>query len=196
MTQDRSARGSAISALGAAVLAVSVFLPWYAVSLTASGVASAQQSLNAVAQQYGNTAFQSAASGLSVRFGSLAGHQLGTLSAHDALKYLNILLLILAAVALVASLLHLVDAPQPPRGQVALVGVLAGICVLFRMLVPPAPSEAVIALSLSWGIWLALAGSVAVVLGDVWPAAKAPAEPSAAKLAKALDELSGWSPPA
>ena len=73
---------------------------------------------------------------------------------------------------------------------------LAGICVLFRMLVPPAPSDAAIALSLSWGIWLALAGSVAVVLGDVWPPAKTPAEPSAAKFAKALDELSGWSPPA
>ena len=65
MAQDRSAPGSAISALGAAVLAVSVFLPWYAFSLTASGVTSAQESLaNAVAHQYGNTAFQSAASGL------------------------------------------------------------------------------------------------------------------------------------
>ena len=78
----------------------------------------------------------------------------------------------------------------------ALVGVLAVICVLFRMLVPPAPSETVIALSRSWGIWLALAGSIAVVLGDSWPPAKTPAEPSAAKFAKALDELSGWSPPA
>ena len=196
MAEDRSARGSAIAALGAAVLAVSVFSPWYGVSLTASGVASAQQSLNAVAQQYGNSAFQSAASGLSARFGSLTGHQLGTLSAHDALKYLNIVLLILAAVALVASLLHLADALQPPRGQVALVGVLAAICVLFRMLVPPAPSEAVIALSLSWGIWLALAGSLAIVVGDVWPPPKTPSEPSAAQFAKAIDELSGWSPPA
>ncbi len=196
MTEDRSARGSAISVFGAAVLAVSVFLPWYGVSLTASGVASAQQGLNAAAQQYGNSAFQSAASGLSARFGSLAGHQLGTLSAHDALKYVSVALLILAAVALVASLLDLVDAWQPPRRQVALVGVLAGICVLFRMLVPPAPSEGVIALSLSWGVWLALAGSLAIVLGDVWPPAKTPADPSAAKFAKALDGLSGWSPPA
>ncbi|HSZ06142.1 MAG TPA: hypothetical protein VK778_13210 [Solirubrobacteraceae bacterium] len=39
MAADRSPTGWLISALGAIVLIVSVFLPWYAVRLTARGVA-------------------------------------------------------------------------------------------------------------------------------------------------------------
>jgi hypothetical protein len=51
MNDDRAPLGLLIAALGAAVLAVSVFLPWYGVSITASGAASAQQELATVAQQ-------------------------------------------------------------------------------------------------------------------------------------------------
>src|SRR5262249_13224271 len=52
MSDDRSQLGFLVAALGAAVLAVSVFLPWYGVSITASGAATAQQQLTTVAQQY------------------------------------------------------------------------------------------------------------------------------------------------
>jgi len=62
MVDDRAPLGLLIAALGAAVLAVSVFLPWYGVSITASGAASAQQELSTVAQQYGNASFQTASS--------------------------------------------------------------------------------------------------------------------------------------
>ena len=170
---DRVRYGPLISALGAALVSVSVFLPWYAVSLTASGAASAQQALNNVASQYGNTSFQAQASSVGAEFSAFAGHQLATLSAHQLLKDIGPALLILAAIALLATLLRLsgVSAPiQADGGQIALVGIAASLCVLFRMVDPPAQQLAFVSLSLGWGIWLALASSVAIVVGGLWPA--------------------------
>src|SRR5213082_1961171 len=102
MVDDRAPLGLLIAALGAAVLAVSVFLPWYGVSITASGAASAQQELATVAQQYGNTAFQTGASQVGAEFSALAGRQLATVSAHEVLKDIGPILLVLAAVSLLA----------------------------------------------------------------------------------------------
>jgi hypothetical protein len=99
MVDDRSALGLLVAALGAFVLAVSVFLPWYGVSITASGAASAQQELATVAQQYGNPSFQAGASQLGAEFSSLAGRQVATVSAHEALKDLGPMLLIIPGVA-------------------------------------------------------------------------------------------------
>ncbi|HTB49978.1 MAG TPA: hypothetical protein VK701_03300 [Solirubrobacteraceae bacterium] len=196
MVEDHLRLGSLISAIGAALLAVSVFLPWYGVSLTASGAASAQQALNNVAQQYGNATFQTQAKALGLGFGAFTGHQLTTLSAHQALKYLDVILLILAAIAFLAALLRLAGEPiQTGGGQIALVGLLATVCVLFRMVERPAPLEQIFSLSLSWGIWLALASSVAVVVGSLWPSTSRPNR-SAGTLAMALDGLSGWTPDA
>ena len=197
MVEDRLRLGSLISAVGAALLALSVFLPWYGVTLTASGVASAQQALNNVAQQYGNATFQTQAKVIGSGFGAFTGHQVTTLSAHQALKYLNVILLILAAIAFLVALLRLAGASEPSQtggGQVALIGLLATVCVLFRMVERPAPLEQVFSLSLSWGIWLALAGSVAIVIGGLWPTRTRSPNPSAGSLAKALDGLSGWTP--
>lgn len=171
MVEDHLRLGSLISAVGAALLAVSVFLPWYGVTLTASGAASAQQALNNVAQQYGNATFQSQAKVIGLGFGAFTGHQVTTLSAHQALKYLDVILLILAAIAFLAALLRLAGASgsiQTSAGQIAFVGLLATVCVLFRMVERPAPLEEVFSLSLSWGIWLALASSVAVVVGSLY----------------------------
>jgi len=193
MSDDRARYGALVSAIGAAVLAVSVFLPWYGLSVTASGVQLAQQSLHATAQQYGNTAFQSEANSLSASFGSLAGRQLGTVSAHDVLKYLDTVLVILAGIGLVAALLRLANAAQVGPGQIALVGLIAGLAVLFRMVDSPLPQNADFTLSLSWGIWLALAGAVAMLAGDLWPRS-ARAELSGGHLENALDALSGWTP--
>src|SRR5207302_8064234 len=86
MVDHRSQLGFLIAAVGAAVLAVSVFLPWYGVSITASGAASAQQELATVAQQYGNATFQTGASELGAQFSSLAGRQVATVSAHEVSK--------------------------------------------------------------------------------------------------------------
>lgn len=199
MVEDRLRLGSLISAIGAALLAVSVFLPWYGVSLTAGGVASAQQTLNNVAHQYGNATFQNQAKAIGLGFSAIAGHQLTTLSAHQALKDLNVILLILAAVAFVVALLRLAGASrssQTSGGQVALIGLVATACVLFRMVDRPAPAEQVFSLSLGWGIWLALASSVAIVIGSLWSTLTGSESPSAGSLATAWDGLSGWTPDA
>ncbi len=198
MAEDRPRTGSLVAAVGAALLAVSVFQPWYSVKLTAGGIASAQQTINNLAVQYGNTAFQSQARGLGASFGALAGHQVATLSAHQALKYLHVVLLILAAAAFVGALLHLAGSSQPTQasgGQIALIGVMATLCVLFRMVDRPASQEEVFSLSLSWGAWLALGSCLAIVVGGVWSRHTGPANHvSDATLREALDGLSGWTP--
>ena len=197
MREDRERYGPLVATVGAALLAVSVFMPWYAVTLTASGAASAQKALNGVAQQYGNSTFQSAASTLGAGFNSLAGQQLGTLSAHDALKYINVVLLILAGIAFFASVLRLAGvsaASAPYRSQIALVGGVATLCVLFRMIDRPDPVESVLSLSLDWGIWLALCSSAAIVAGGMWPRRAISPEATSGTLEKAWDGLSGWTP--
>jgi hypothetical protein len=197
MAEDRLRLGSLVSAVGAALLAVSVFLPWYGVTLTASGAASAQQALNNVAQQYGNATFQTQAKVVGLGFSAFTGHQLTTLSAHQALKYLDVILLILAAIAFLVTLLRLARVSGPIQaggGQAAFVGLLATVCVLYRMVERPAPLEQVFSLSLSWGIWLALAGSVAIVVGSLWSTLTRSPNPSASSLATAWDGLSGWTP--
>ena len=170
MVDERSALGLLIAALGAAVLAISVFLPWYGVSITASGAASAQQELATVAQQYGNTTLQARANEVGAEFSSLAGRQVATVSAHDALKDIGRILLVLAGIALLASLLRLAGIAglmEGGGGQIALVGSLAALCVLFRMLTRPGSETAFVSLSLSWGAWLALLSAAAIVAGGL-----------------------------
>lgn len=170
MGDDRSQLGFLIAALGAAVLAVSVFLPWYGVSITASGAASAQQELTSVAQQYGNATFQTGASQLGAEFGSLAGRQLATVSAHEALKDVSKILLVLAGVSLLASLLRLAGLTgwlEAGGGQIALAGGVAALFVLYRMISPPGAQVDLVSLSLSWGIWLALLSAAAIVVGGI-----------------------------
>jgi hypothetical protein len=196
MVGDRLRFGPLISAIGAALLGVSVFLPWYSVSLTASGAASAQQALNSVAQQFGNATFQAQASTVGAGFNAFAGHQVATLSAHQLLKYISVVLLILAAIALLAALLRLAGASEPIQAggsQIALVGIVATLCVLFRMVERPVPPEDVFSLSLSWGIWLALVSSAAIIVGGLWPTSTSRA---AGSPEQSWDKLSGWTPEA
>jgi hypothetical protein len=72
MAEDRIRIGAFISTIGAAALGLSVFLPWYALTLTASGAASAQQALNSAAQQFGNASFQAQANSVGAGFSSAA----------------------------------------------------------------------------------------------------------------------------
>lgn len=199
MVEDRLRLGSVISAVGAALLAVSVFLPWYGVTLTVGGVASAQQALNDAAQQYGNATLQTQAKAIGLGFSAFTGHQIATLSAHQSLKDLNVMLLILAAIAFLVALLRLsgaLDARKASSGELVLIGLLATACVLFRMVVRPSPSEQVFSLTLGWGIWLALASSLAIVVGSLWSTRRSSPNPSASSLAAAWDGLSGWTPDA
>jgi hypothetical protein len=198
MAGDRPRYGLLISALGAIVLAVSVFLPWYGVSFTAAGISFAQQVGDQVASQYGNAALQGYVSALHANLGTLAGHQFTALSAHQALKDLNVVLLLIAGVAIVIALMVLAGAGSSSadghRAPLALLGILAVLCVLYRMVDPPSPAGGFLALSLREGAWLALLGSVAMVAGAFWPERLGAATPSDAKLESTWSQFSGWTP--
>ncbi len=168
MADNRVSRGLLVSALAAAVLAVSMFLPWYSVSITPSGAAEAQQQLPTVAQQYGNANLQSMANEVGSQFSSVAGRPLASLSAHQVLKDVSKLLLLLAGVALLASLLSLADVVEVGGGQIALVGFTAALLVLFRMVSPPGTDGGLVSLSLGWGSWVALLASAGIVGGGLW----------------------------
>ncbi len=184
------------------MLAVSVFLPWYGVSLTANGTAYFQQATDQVVAQWGNAALQSQLSAANARVGGLAGRQLATLSGHQALKYTSIVLLALGGVAFLLALLRLVDSPGLPSAKgssIVGLGVLATICVLFRMGEPPsAPGQLAedFSLSLHYGAWLALVSSLGVVLGSLGPRMVSPRAGSAQESQKVWAELSGWTPDA
>jgi hypothetical protein len=169
MRDDAPQLGFLVSALGAAVLAVSVFLPWYGVSITASGAAAAQQQLTSVAQLYGNSTFQTGANAVGAEFSALAGRQLATVSAHEVLKDISLILLLLAGVSLLASLLRLAgfSGLEAGGGQIALAGGVAVLFVLYRMISPPGAQVDLVSLSLSWGIWLAFVSAAAIVVGGL-----------------------------
>jgi hypothetical protein len=198
MAGDRSRYGLFVSALGAIVLAVSVFLPWYGVSLTASGVALAQQVSGQVAAQFGNASLQSYMSGVHAGLGTLAGQQFTAVSAHQVLSDLNIVLLALAGLAILDALLPLARTGDPvpggAGGSVVLLGVVSSVCVLYRMVDPPDLAGNLLALSLREGSWLALLGSLGMVLGGMWPryvyASGGPEE----GVRGAWSGLSGWTP--
>ena len=198
MAGDRPRYGPLVSALGAIVLAVSVFLPWYGVSFTAHGIAFAQQVGSQVASQFGNATLQSYMAGLHTSLAGLAGHEFTALSAHQALKDLNVVLLILAGLGCVLALLALAgsQSPEANRGPLALLGAIAAACVLYRILDPPTPPGELLALSLREGAWLALLGALAIVGGALWPRRAASAGLSDAKVENAWSELSGWTPQA
>jgi hypothetical protein len=181
------------------LLALSVFQPWYTLRLTPAGANSARQVLNSVALQFGNAAFQDQAHSLGNGFSALTGHPLATLSAEQTLHYIHIILLILAAGAFLAALRLLVDASQASRAngdRIALLGLAATVCVLFRMVARPLAQEEMLSLSLAWGVWLALASSLAIVAGGLISRGEGVPRHSEGELAKTLDSLSGWMPEA
>jgi hypothetical protein len=172
MVETRAPLGLLIAALAAAVLAISVFLPWYGLSITQEGATAAQKQLVSAAQAYGNTTFQSEAGNAGERFSELVGRQIATVSAHQALKRDGLILLGLAGIALLASLLRLADARGllfATGGQIAIAGALAFVIVVFRMVVrPDSAGGGFMALSLSWGAWVALLSSLGIVGGALY----------------------------
>ena len=196
MHGDRSRYGLLVSALGAFLLAVSVFLPWYGASFTTSGIAAAQRAGEQAAAQLGDPTLQSYLQPLRANLSSFAGVQFASLSAHQALHYMSIVLLVLAALALLDALFPLVrtDAvPEGAGGALALLGAVAAACVLYRMVERPGPAGPYIALSLREGAWLALLGSLAMLAGGLWPHLS-PAAQQTASPQGAFSRLSGWTP--
>jgi hypothetical protein len=181
MPGERSRYGLMLSALGAIVLAVSVFLPWYGVSFTANGVLVVQNVGDQVATQFG-----------------LAGQEFTAVSAHQVLKDLNVILLVLAGLALLDALVPLArpDArvPEGAGASVVLVGSVASVCVLYRMVVPPTPAGGLVALSLREGAWLAMLGSLLMVGASLWPRFFRARSGGEARVKSTWSGLSGWTP--
>ena len=145
-----------------------MFLPWYSLSITPAGAAAAQQQLASAAQQYGNPALQALAGEIGARLGSVAGRPIVTVSAHQVLKDLSVVVLLLAGVSLLASLLRLAVVVEVGGDQIALLGFAATLCVLFRMLSPPGSPGGLVSFSLAWGSWLSLVAALAIVGGGLW----------------------------
>jgi hypothetical protein len=199
MAGDRSRYGLLMSACGAILLAVSVFLPWYGLSFTAPGIALLQQAAEHLASQYGNATLQSYVGAQHAGLSALAGHEFAAVSAHQALKNLNIVLLALAFLAMLDALIPLAgggsSVPDGAGAAVVVLGALAGVCVVYRMVSPPTPAGELVALSLREGAWLGLFGSLTIVAGGMWPGARAIARGSSETRAdSAWSGLSGWTP--
>ncbi len=200
MQGDRSRYGLLVSALGAVLLAVAVFLPWYGLSFTPAGVAAAQRAGEQVVQQYGNAALQAQFSADQGRLASIAGREFLSLSAHQALHDLNVVLLVLAALALLDALVPLARAGTPlPEGAgraVVLLGAVAAACVAYRMAHTPFSTDGVLAVQLREGAWGALLGALMVAVGGIWPRSamllSAVVEEPAS--IDPFDALSGWTP--
>jgi hypothetical protein len=199
MIGERSRYGLFVSALGAILLAVSVFLPWYGVSLTSAGTALVTHVGDQFAAQYGNASLQSLTPSFHGTIAALAGHQLGAVSAHQALKEINCVLLSLAGLALLDALVPLArnaaEVPEGAGGAVVLLGIVAGLLVIYRMISPPDPAGGIVTLSLREGAWLALLGALTMAVGGLWPRVVVPnasAQPGGANDLWA--NLSGWTP--
>jgi hypothetical protein len=173
MANDRSRYGLLVSALGAVLLAIAVFLPWYAVNLTPDGATFAANALQSLAGQFGNGTLQQLAAGVHGSVTSLSGQEIAALTAHQVLHDLGVVLLVLAGIALIDALMALARGAGPAGAgagrAIVLVGLLATVCVIYRMAEPPVPAGGLVALSLREGSWLALLGSLMMVLGPIWP---------------------------
>jgi preprotein translocase subunit Sss1 len=197
MARDRSRIGWLVSALGAIVLIVAVFLPWYGVGLTARAIAYMQQLQSEQVQKFGNAALQGELGSLHARVGSLAGQQLGSISAHQAFSRISVVLWVVGGLGVLIALLPLVRESSPESDGtgpwLALLGAVAAVCVLYRMGVRPT-ENAYLTLPLRAGAWLALLGSVAMIAGGLWPRRLRAERASDGALQDAWSGLSGWTP--
>ncbi|MFI4991504.1 MAG: hypothetical protein ACHQHO_11410 [Solirubrobacterales bacterium] len=195
--ESRSTYGLLVAALGAVLLAVSVFLPWYGVSFTARGIATAERAGEQFTAQYGNAALQSHLGSLHASLTGLVNHELFSLSAHQALSTLNVVLLILAGLGILIALLALAGpasaSSEANRVPLALLGLLGAACIVFRMIDRPSPVGELISLSLREGAWLALLGCICMSAGAIWTR-RSPAVRTASRGGDVWSELSGWTP--
>jgi hypothetical protein len=177
MTESRSGVGPVVAVTASALLALSVFSPWFGVTITASGASYAQQVLKAAAARYGNATLQTEANAIGSSFSSVAGRKVATLSAHQALKNISVILLLLAGLSFLGALVWLTGASstlEVSGGPIAAVGTVATLLVLYRMINRPGTPFAAYSISLGWGAWLALFSSVAIVVGGLIGSANDP----------------------
>lgn len=198
MSRDRSPVGFLASSLGSVLLGLAVFLPWYGVSFTAQGVAFFEHTESEAASRFGNGVVQQSLAGLHGELSSLVGRQVGTVSAHQVLTTISPILLILAGLGIVIAL---VSAARGEAGDfdgtgswMAVLGAIAMLFVLYRMLVRPIGNED-LDLTLQPGAWLALLGCLGMIVGGLWPRRLKAAQPASPEpLEGVFSGLSGWTP--
>jgi hypothetical protein len=131
-----------MSAVGTLVLAASLVTPWYGV-------------------------------GSHAKAGAPAQHVLATVDAFHALPGMTVVLLVLGALAMLDVTAPLVRTRGPlpggAGGSLVLLGTVAAAYTLYRMIDMPALEAGTYAMSLREGAWLALMGSVTMMLGGMWP---------------------------
>ncbi len=198
MAADRSRYGLLVSALGAILLAVAVFLPWYGVSLTPTGISFVQQLGDQFATQYGNASLQSYVGAFHGSLAGLAGQQLGAVSAHQVLKDSNVVLLVLAGLGAARRALS-----SGPRRELRCGGSgwRGGAARRSRLRLCPLPHDR--AADPRWGDrcavvaegpWLALLGSMMMIVGGVWPRTFSLSSSSSEGGVDLWSGLSGWTP--
>jgi hypothetical protein len=167
------------------------------VSLTAGGAAATESVGDQLVSVYGSPALQSRLGELHAGINSLVGHQLASVTGHQALKYMSIVLLVLAALAMLDALLPLArpgSIPSGAGGSLALLGLVASLCVIGRMIFRPLPPNELVALTLRGGAWMSLLGALMMLAGGLWPRVGGRTEAIEERVEDALATLSGWTP--
>ncbi len=183
----------AISAGGGVVTAFSVYQPWYGIGITGAGARAAQQTISSL------PGFSQFAAGVGAAASASVGSSLESVSAHDALAQINVVLLIIAAAVILVSIVGLAGAnpefPGQSAGPVAALGLIGALLTIYRMVDPPNPMPEFLTITLRFGAYTTLLGCGAIVGGALWPArAGATADDKPADPAGVWSELSGWTP--
>jgi uncharacterized membrane protein YtjA (UPF0391 family) len=155
MAQARETQGHALATLGAVGLVASLWSPWYSFRIPGSVLDQAVQS----AQQYGVLA-------PIISQGAALVRQLGPIqvNAWQVFTATPAALLVVGVIAAGLSLLTLAGRATGVSRIVVRVGVAGLVISLYRLAVRPAPSDI---LHAAWGLDLALAANIAVIVGGL-----------------------------
>lgn len=145
--------GQSLAAIGGLGLAISLWLPWYTISIP-------QSALNSVSQ----FSRQLGALGPLVRSGAQLISQLGPFqaTAWQVFKTTPDVLLVAAIIGGGIALLALTDRAGSTSGLTMLAGAVGAVLVGYRMAVPPGQNSFV---SPAWGIYVGLISSLAMLAG-------------------------------
>ena len=140
---------------------LSLWLPWYSFQIPAGVLNQAEQA----GSQFGALAPL-------IQRGADLLRQLGPqhLTAWDVFHQIDVALAVAAVLAAALAALALTGRATGVSAVIAVAGGVAASLILYRLLKPPGPSEI---LHPAWGLWFALAGSAAIVLGGLLSRAEA-----------------------
>ncbi|HWK18566.1 MAG TPA: hypothetical protein VNR66_14030 [Solirubrobacteraceae bacterium] len=155
MPTGRRPWAHAIAAFGGLGLLLSLWLPWYSFQIPAGVLNQAEQA----GSQFGALAPL-------IQRGADLLRQLGPqhLTAWDVFHQIDVALAVAAVLAAALAALALTGRATGVSAVIAVAGGVAASLILYRLLKPPGPSEI---LHPAWGLWFALAGAGAIVVGGL-----------------------------